>query len=115
MGWVDLEEVSPLLIKFDLLALFLLPLTLYSCMGGLMIWRNDMTKNPNDKLTNERIFSIPTFLLFRFKIKAPTIMSKESKRKAKLRFNLSKSYFFNIVLPGIDEGTDVFSAIKHFM
>ena len=80
-----------------------------------MIWRNDMTKNPNDELTNERIFSIPTFLLFRFKIKAPTIMSKESKRKAKLRFNLSKSYFFNIVLPGIDEGTDVFSAIKHFM
>ena len=96
-------------------SLFLWFLTLYSCMGGLMIWRNDMTKNPNDKLTNERIFSIPTFLLFRFKIKAPTIMSKESKRKAKLRFNLSKSYFFNIVLPGIDEGTDVFSAIKHFM
>ena len=72
-----------------------------------------MTKNPNDTLTNVRMLLNPIFLLFR--IKAPTIMSEESKRKAKLRFDLSKSYFFNIVLPGVDEGTDVFSAIKHFM
>ena len=72
-----------------------------------------MTKNQNDTLTNARMLSNPIFLLFR--IKAPTIMSEESKRKAKLRFDLSKSYFLNIVLPGVDEGTDVFSAIKHFM
>ena len=80
-----------------------------------MIWRNDMTKNPNDKLTNPRIFSILRFLFFRLKVKVPTIMSKESKRKAKLRFNQSKSFTFNMILPGIDEGTDVFSAIMHFM
>ena len=87
-------------------SLFLWFLTLYSCMGGLMIWRNDMTKNPNDKLTNARVFLIQIFLLFRMKI---------NKRKAKLRFNQSKSFTFNMILPGIDEGTDVFSAIMHFM
>ena len=65
-----------------------------------------MTKNPNDKLTNARVFSIQRFLVFRMKI---------NKQKAKLRFNQSKSFSFNIILPGIDEGTDVFSAIKHFM
>ena len=42
-------------------------------------------------------------------------MSEESKRKAKLRFDQSKSFFFNMVMPGFDEATDVFSAIKHFM
>ena len=108
-GWEDLEEECPklvFLIKFNLLALFLWPLTLYSCIAGLMIWRNDMTKNPNDKLTNARVFLIQIFLLFRMKI---------NKQKAKLQFNQSKSFTFNMILPGIDEGTDVFSAIMHFM
>ena len=36
-------------------------------------------------------------------------------RKTKLRFNQSNGYFFNLVLPAVDEGSDVFSAIKHFM
>ena len=94
-------------------SLFLWFLTLYSCMGGLMIWRNDMTKNPNDKLTNARVFLIPRFLLFRMNIKCPNI--EDSKRKAKLRFNQLNSFFFNMVLPVVDEGTDVFSAIMHFM
>ena len=49
------------------------------------------------------------------KFKAPTIMSEESKQKTKLGFNLSKSFSLNMVLPGIDEGTDVFSAIMHFV
>ena len=97
-------------------SLFLWFLTLYSCMGGLMIWRNDMTKNPNDKLTNARVFLIQIFLLFRMKIKCPTIMSEDSKKTAKLQFKYSKKNFFlNMVLPGIDEGTDVYSAFKHFM
>ena len=75
-----------------------------------------MTKTPNDKLTNASVFLIPRFLLFRMKSKAPTIMSEDSKKTAKLQFKYSKKNFFlNMVLPGIDEGTDVYSAIKHFM
>ena len=48
-------------------------------------------------------------------IKPSKSKTKNQKNSAKIRAKLTWTYVSTLILPAIDEGTDIWSSIKHFM